>query len=282
VGSGPIGSLYHFFPGGKEELAAETLRTAGAAYQALVEAVLDGEPDMRGAIRACFDGAGETLRATAQALELCGIADLAEVQAGALSTGQRRLVEMARACASGFRLVLFDEPSSGLDAEETERLGAILRGLVDGRGVGILLVEHDMTLVMDVCEHLFVLDFGTLVFEGTAAAAQTSDVVRAAYLGSESGLEAAESEHFADAAAGQAVDRCLEREPRGARRLVLGRVHPRSNSSTAAYGSSERSATRATAASRRDAPTRPASCRSSASRRSASTSPRAAARRRSR
>ena len=54
-----------------------------------------------------------------------------------------------------------------------------------------------MTLVMDVCEHLFVLDFGTLVFEGTSAAAQTSEVVRAAYLGSESGLEAAESEHFA-------------------------------------------------------------------------------------
>jgi ABC-type branched-subunit amino acid transport system ATPase component len=150
--------------------------------------------------RQLFSTAAErthTRAAVDDAIEACGLGDVRRELAGTLSTGSRRLVELARACAAGFRLLLLDEPSSGLDGEETERLGAILRGLVDERGVGILLVEHDMTLVMDVCEHLFVLDFGTLVFEGTAAAAQTSDVVRAAYLGSESGLEAAESEHFA-------------------------------------------------------------------------------------
>jgi len=150
--------------------------------------------------RQLFATAGErtqTRDAVDDAIDACGLGDVRNELAGTLSTGSRRLVELARACAAGFRLLLLDEPSSGLDGEETERLGAILRGLVDERGVGILLVEHDMTLVMDVCEHLFVLDFGTLVFEGTAAAAQTSDVVRAAYLGSESGLEAAESEHFA-------------------------------------------------------------------------------------
>ena len=150
--------------------------------------------------RQLFSTAAErthTRAAVDDAIEACGLGDVRRELAGTLSTGSRRLVELARACAAGFQLLLLDEPSSGLDGEETERLGAILRGLVDEGGVGILLVEHDMTLVMDVCEHLFVLDFGTLVFEGTAAAAQTSDVVRAAYLGSESGLEAAESEHFA-------------------------------------------------------------------------------------
>src|SRR2546427_511668 len=79
--------------------------------------------------------------------------------AGALSTGQRRLVELARAYAGEYRLLLLDEPSSGLDRAESERLGEILRRMVDDRGIGILLVEHDMVLVMSACEHLFVLDF---------------------------------------------------------------------------------------------------------------------------
>ncbi len=139
----------------------------------------------------------QTRYAVDDAIEACGLGPVRHELAGALSTGWRRLVELARACAAGFRLLLLDEPSSGLDGEETARLGAIIRRLVDERGTGILLVEHDMTLVMDVCEHLFVLDFGTLVFDGTPAAAQTSDVVRAAYLGSERGLEAAEHEHEA-------------------------------------------------------------------------------------
>ncbi|MEY2450722.1 MAG: hypothetical protein QOD92_296 [Acidimicrobiaceae bacterium] len=72
----PIGSLYHFFPGGKEELAAETLRTSGAAYQALVEAVFDGAPDMVTGVRDCFAGAAEVLRATDYA-DACPIATVA-------------------------------------------------------------------------------------------------------------------------------------------------------------------------------------------------------------
>jgi AcrR family transcriptional regulator len=72
----PIGSLYHFFPGGKEELAAETLRTSGAAYQALVEAVFDGAPDMVTGVRDCFTGAAEVLRATDYA-DACPIATVA-------------------------------------------------------------------------------------------------------------------------------------------------------------------------------------------------------------
>ena len=76
AGTAPIGSLYHFFPGGKEELASETLRSAGAAYQALVEAVFDGEAGIVDAIAACYDGAAETLRTTDYA-DACPIATVA-------------------------------------------------------------------------------------------------------------------------------------------------------------------------------------------------------------
>ncbi len=99
-------------------------------------------------------------------------------------------MELARTLAGGFRVLLLDEPSSGLDEEETERFGAILQKAVAERGLGILIVEHDMALVMAVCQYLYVLDFGTLIFEGTPAEVQASELVRAAYLGSEA-VEAA-------------------------------------------------------------------------------------------
>jgi ABC-type branched-subunit amino acid transport system ATPase component len=123
--------------------------------------------------------------ATSAALELCGISHLADRTVGTLSTGQRRLVELARTLAGGFRLLLLDEPSSGLDEEETEKFGAILQNVVAERGLGILIVEHDMALVMSVCDYLYVLDFGHLIFEGTPAEVQASELVHAAYLGSE-------------------------------------------------------------------------------------------------
>jgi ABC-type branched-subunit amino acid transport system ATPase component len=123
--------------------------------------------------------------ATVEAMELCGIADLAHLQAGALSTGQRRLVELARCLAGPFDILLLDEPSSGLDHDETARFGQILRSVVRDRGCGILLVEHDMALVMDVCEYIYVLDFGRLIFEGTPSDVASSTDVQAAYLGSE-------------------------------------------------------------------------------------------------
>ncbi|HEY1702797.1 MAG TPA: ATP-binding cassette domain-containing protein [Trebonia sp.] len=119
------------------------------------------------------------------AIELCGLTELADAQVGALPTGQRRLVELARCLAGPFSVLLLDEPSSGLDHNETEAFGAILRRVVDERGVGILLVEHDMALVMDICDDIFVLDFGTMIFQGTPEEVQASDTVRAAYLGTE-------------------------------------------------------------------------------------------------
>jgi ABC-type branched-subunit amino acid transport system ATPase component len=118
------------------------------------------------------------------AIETCGIGFLAGAVAGDLSTGQRRLVELARAIASPFRFMLLDEPSSGLDVHETEQFGAILANFVAERGVGLLLVEHDMSLVASICSYIYVLDFGELIFAGGTKQALESDVVRSAYLGS--------------------------------------------------------------------------------------------------
>jgi ABC-type branched-subunit amino acid transport system ATPase component/branched-subunit amino acid ABC-type transport system permease component len=123
--------------------------------------------------------------ATSEAMEMCGIAELAHLQAGALSTGQRRLVELARCLAGPFDILLLDEPSSGLDHDETAKFGQILRRVVSERGCGILLVEHDMSLVMDVCEYIYVLDFGRLIFEGAPSEVAASADVQAAYLGAE-------------------------------------------------------------------------------------------------
>jgi ABC-type branched-subunit amino acid transport system ATPase component len=123
--------------------------------------------------------------ATSQALEVCGLAHLADRSVGTLSTGQRRLVELARVQAGGFPMLLLDEPSSGLDEEETKRFGEILTRIVADRESGILLVEHDMALIMSVCDYIYVLDFGRLIFEGRPAEVQASSLVRAAYLGQE-------------------------------------------------------------------------------------------------
>ncbi len=120
---------------------------------------------------------------TTHAVELCGITALMDRAVGDLSTGQRRTVELARAMATPFRFLLLDEPSSGLDAHESERFGEILTQLVDETGLGILLVEHDMALVSAICRYVYVLDFGRMIFQGTMTEAMSSEIVRDAYLG---------------------------------------------------------------------------------------------------
>jgi ABC-type branched-subunit amino acid transport system ATPase component/ABC-type branched-subunit amino acid transport system permease subunit len=121
--------------------------------------------------------------ATDDALQLCGIAHLADNSIAALSTGHRRLVELARCLAGPFQILLLDEPSSGLDAAETKQFGDVLKHVVTQRNVGILLVEHDMSLVLDICDTIYVLDFGELIFTGTPTDITTSPIVQAAYLG---------------------------------------------------------------------------------------------------
>jgi ABC-type branched-subunit amino acid transport system ATPase component len=122
--------------------------------------------------------------ATDEVLELCGLTELRDEISGLLSTGQRRLVDLGRVLAGGFTMLLLDEPSSGLDTSETQLFGRIVAEVVERRGCGVLLVEHDMSLVMSICDYLYVLDFGEMIFEGTPAEVRASDAVRTAYLGS--------------------------------------------------------------------------------------------------
>jgi len=119
------------------------------------------------------------------AIHACGLEELAGRRAGSLSVGQRRLLELARVIAGGFRLLLLDEPSSGLDETETRHFGSILQSVMRDHDLGILLVEHDMALVMSVCSDIYVLDFGTMIFHGDPASVRDSDVVRSAYLGND-------------------------------------------------------------------------------------------------
>jgi len=117
------------------------------------------------------------------AMKRCGIEALAGKTTGGLSTGQRRLVELARAIATPFKFLLLDEPSSGLDVAETKEFGRVLAEWVAETGYGILIVEHDMALVADICTRIYVLDFGKIIYEGTTAEALSSETVKAAYLG---------------------------------------------------------------------------------------------------
>jgi branched-chain amino acid transport system ATP-binding protein len=115
-------------------------------------------------------------------LERVGIAEHAERIAGDLPTGTARLVEVTRALAIDPCVLLLDEPASGLDEEETVRLGALLRSLAaDGRAV--LLVEHDMELVMHICDVVYVLDVGDVIASGPPDDVRRDAAVVKAYLG---------------------------------------------------------------------------------------------------
>ena len=115
-------------------------------------------------------------------LERVGISRYAQQRADSVPTGVARLLEIARALAIEPRLLLLDEPSSGLDEAETENFGALLRELA-AHGTAILMVEHDMDLVMGVCNLIHVLEFGRVIATGTADQIRSDRAVQAAYLG---------------------------------------------------------------------------------------------------
>lgn len=115
-------------------------------------------------------------------LERVGIASYANDRADAIPTGTARLLELARCLAGDPKLLLLDEPSSGLDETETDAFGELLRDLA-AEGRGILMVEHDMDLVMGVCDTIRVLDFGEVIAEGDPATIRADKRVQQAYLG---------------------------------------------------------------------------------------------------
>ena len=120
---------------------------------------------------------------TAEMVELLGLGAVADRPVESLSLGVGRLVEIGRALMTQPKLVLLDEPSSGLDRHETEALGTKLRAVQQERGIAILLVEHDVEFVRSLVERVFVLDFGTLIASGSTSAVFADDAVRKAYLG---------------------------------------------------------------------------------------------------
>jgi branched-chain amino acid transport system ATP-binding protein len=116
------------------------------------------------------------------ALELCGLTDVRDRFPTELSHGRRKLVGVARALAQKPRLVLMDEPAAGLDTDESAELGRHLRALPDA-GVTLLLVDHDMSLVLSVCDEVVVLDFGRVIARGAPQQIRSDDAVISAYLG---------------------------------------------------------------------------------------------------
>jgi branched-chain amino acid transport system permease protein len=132
-----------------------------------------------------WPGAGhaELRQRTAELLDELKIADLAEREAGTLAYGQQRRLEIARALAMEPHFLLLDEPAAGMNESETEDLLGILGWLVSDRGLGLLIVDHDMRLIMRLCQRIAVINKGQLIALGTPKEVQSSQAVREAYLG---------------------------------------------------------------------------------------------------
>lgn len=118
-------------------------------------------------------------------LKVFGLDSRLKDEAGSLPYGEQRKLEIVRAMATSPKLLLLDEPAAGMNPQETQTLNSLIHRLRDEFGVTILLIEHDMSLVMKICERIYVLDYGKEIANGTPAEIQANSKVIKAYLGEE-------------------------------------------------------------------------------------------------
>jgi branched-chain amino acid transport system ATP-binding protein len=144
-----------------------------------------------GAISARRLGRQEARARAAEALDVMGIAHLADLPANVLPQGDERRVEIARALATDPTFLLLDEPGAGLNEAEIEGLLPRLQRIREQRGCGILIVDHDMRLIMGLCDRIHVLNYGQTIAEGTPEEVRHEPAVIEAYLGVEEGEDAA-------------------------------------------------------------------------------------------
>ncbi|GAA1795910.1 hypothetical protein GCM10009795_046710 [Nocardioides hankookensis] len=135
-------------------------------------------------LREVVTGRQSPPRAVDDVSDLLGITDILDRQPEDLSQGQRKSVDVGRALAAGSRVLCLDEPAAGLDSAESQQLGATLRQVV-ADGTSLLLVDHDMGLVLSVCDRIYVLDLGRVIAEGTPDEIRNSPAVIEAYLGAD-------------------------------------------------------------------------------------------------
>jgi branched-chain amino acid transport system ATP-binding protein len=145
-------------------------------------AVASQRPSLREAARELVSSSAPSTEAIDEGLALVELGWAAELMPGDLSQGQRKLVGVARAIAMRPRLLCLDEPAAGLDTSESEELGRRLRRLADS-GASMLLIDHDMGLVLSICDQIFVLEFGKLIAAGPPDTVRRDQDVVTAYLG---------------------------------------------------------------------------------------------------
>ena len=134
----------------------------------------------------------EARRRAVELLGLLGLGDRADIPAGALAHGDERRLGVARALATEPRYVLMDEPAAGLSEAEVPEFAAVVRAMRDEHDAGVLLIDHNMALIMEVCDRIHVLDQGETLAEGTHTEIRKNLDVAAAYLGESAVREAAD------------------------------------------------------------------------------------------